>query len=165
MKIDSIDIKIIELLQKNARISIANIARNLGLSANATRARYKKIQKSGIIKKTFNPTFLPQYAFRKGQTYKMQIIIRSTTKQTERLVKLIKEFNLEHSQIECLETFGHYNILVWIISENPIDLHLIKDKVQSQPGVLEVKACVLLDHLDFYSQINLHHLGIREKNG
>ena len=165
MKLDSIDIKIIKLLQKNARTSIANIARKLGISTNATRARYQKIQKSGIIKKTFNPVFLPQYALGKGQAYKMQIIIRSTNKQTEKLVKLIKEFNLERSQIECFETIGHYNILVWIISENSIDLQLVKDRVQSQPGVLEVKASILLDALEFYSQINLHHLGKREKNG
>lgn len=165
MKLDSIDIKIIKLLQKNARSSIASIARKVGISTNATRSRYQKIQKSGIIKKTFNPVFLPQYALGKGQTYKMQIIIRSTNKQTARLIKLIKEFKLERSQIECLETIGHYNIFVWIISENPIDLHLIKDRVQSQPGVLEVKACILLDALDFYSQINLHHLEKREKNG
>lgn len=165
MKLDAIDIKIIKLLQKNARASIASIARNLGLSLNATRVRYQKIRKSGIIKKTFNPTFLPQYALGKGQTYKMQLIIRATNEQTGRLVKLIKEFNLERSQIECLETIGHYNILVWIISENPIDLQLVKDKVLSQPGVLEVKVCVLLSMMDFYSQINLDHLVGKEKNG
>lgn len=165
MKLDSIDIKIIKILQKNARVSVASIARNLGLSLNATRARYKKIRRTGIIKKTFNPTYLPQYAFGKGQTYKMQLIIRSTSKQAESLVKLIKDFNLERSQIECLETIGHYNILVWIISENPIDLQLVKDMVQNQPGVLEVKVCVLLDSLDFYSQVSLDHLGMRDKNG
>jgi len=165
LKLDSIDIKIIKFLQKNARISIASLARNLGISTNATRARYKKIQKSGIIKKTFNPTFLPQYALGKGQTYKMQLIIRSTNKQAESLVKLIKDFNLERSQIECLEVIGHYNILVWIISENPIDLQLVKDMVQSQPGVLEVKVCILLDMLDFSSQVSLDHLGMRDKNG
>ena len=95
----------------------------------------------------------------------MQLIIRSTVKQAESLVKLIKDFNLERSQIECLETIGHYNILVWIISENPIDLQLVKDMVQSQPGVLEVRVCVLLDMLDFSSQVNLDHLGMRDKNG
>lgn len=165
MKLDSIDVKIIKLLQKNARASIASIARDLGISTNATRMRYQKILKTGIIKKTFNPTFLPQYVPGKGQTYKMQIIIKSTTNQSEKLVKLIKEFNLERSQIECFETFGHYNIFVWIISENPIDLQIIKGKIQSQPGVLEVNACILFDALDFYSQIDLQHLGERKKNG
>ena len=165
MKFDSADIRIIKLLQRDARASIASIARNLGISPNATHARYKKIQKSGIIKKTFMPTFLPQYASGKAQTYKMQMIIWSTNREAERLVKFIQDFNLEHSQIECWETIGHYNILAWIISENPIELHLVKDTVQSQPGVIEAKAAILSEMVDYSSQIDLHHLVKRKRNG
>ncbi len=165
MKLDSIDIRIIKLLQKDARASIASIARNLGISPNATHARYRKIQKSGIIKKTFMPTFLPQYASGKAKTYKMQMIIRSTNREAEKLVKFIQDFNLEHSQIECWETLGHYNILAWIISENPIDLHLLRDKVQSQPGVIEAKAAILTELVDYSSHINLQHLVKRKRNG
>ena len=165
MKFDSVDIRIIKLLQRDARASIASIARNLGISPNATHARYKKIQKSGIIKKTFMPTFLPQYASGKAQTYKMQMIISSTNREAERLVKFIQDFNLEHSQIECWETIGHYNILAWIISENPIELHLVKDTVQSQPGVIEAKAAILSEMVDYSSQIDLHHLVKRKRNG
>ena len=84
MKLDSIDIKIIKVLQRDARASIASIARNLKVSSNAAHVRYKKIQKSGIIKKTFIPTFLPQYASGKATTYKMQLIIRSTNREAER---------------------------------------------------------------------------------
>ena len=165
MKFDSVDIRIIKLLQRDARASIASIARNLGISPNATHARYKKIQKSGIIKKTFMPTFLPQYASGKAQTYKMQMIIWSTNREAERLVKFIQDFNLEHSQVECWETIGHYNILAWIISENPIELHLVKDTVQSQPGVIEAKAAILSEMVDYSSQIDLHHLVKRKRNG
>ena len=162
MKLDSADIRIIGILQRDARASIASIARDLGISPNAVHARYKKIQKSGIIKQTFIPTFLPQYASGKAQTYKMQIIIRSTNREAERLVKFIQDFNLEHSQIECWETMGHYNILAWIISENPVDLHLLKDKIQSQPGVIEAKAAILSEMADYSSQIDLRHLAERK---
>lgn len=165
MKLDSTDIRIIKLLQKDARASIASIARSLGISPNATHARYRKIQKSGIIKKTFIPTYLPQYTFGKAQTYKMQMIIRSTNRETERLVKFIQNFNLEYSQIECWETIGHYNILAWIISENPIDLHLVKDKIQSQPGVIEARAVILSEMVDYSSKVDLHHLVKRKRNG
>ena len=165
MKLDSADIRIITLLQRDARASIAGIARDLGISPNATHARYKKIQKSGIIKKTFMPTFLPQYSSGKAKAYKMQMIIRSTNREAERLVKFIQDFNLEHSQVECWETMGHYNILAWIISENPIDLHLIKDKIQRQPGVIEAKAAILSEMVDYSSHIDLQHLVKRKRNG
>jgi len=165
MKLDKTDIDIIEILRKNARTSIASVARKLGMSANATRARYKKILKLGIIKQTFIPTYLPQYSHGKSQTYKMQMIIRAVNTETERLIKFIQDYNLEYSQIECWETVGHFNILVWIISENPIDLHLIKDRVQSHPGVIEVRAGIIVNWVDSYSEISLQHLNMREKNG
>ena len=66
MKLDNIDIEIIKNLRKNARSSVASIARILGISSNTTQIRYKKIQKSGIIKQTFIPTFLPQYSKKKS---------------------------------------------------------------------------------------------------
>lgn len=165
MKFDSTDVKIIKLLQKNARESIANIARTLGISPNAALNRYEKIQKSGIIKKTFFPTYLPKYVNYKSQTYRMQLLIKSEINETENLIKYIKSITLEFSQIECVETIGHFNIFTWIISENPIDLHLIKDKIQIKKGVQEIKANILPNLRDFYTQINLDHLEGKESFG
>ncbi len=162
MKFDSTDIKIIKLLQKNARESIANIARTLEISPNAALNRYEKIQKSGIIKKTFNPIILPQYLNGKNQTYKMQLLIRSEIKEIENIIKYAKSLTLEYSEIECVETIGHFNILIWILSENPIDLHLVKDKLQIKTGVQEIKANILPYSRDFYAKVNLDHLEGKE---
>lgn len=146
------------MLQKNARESIANIARALEISPNAALNRYEKIQKSGIIKKTFNPVILPKYLDGQNQTYKMQLLIRSEINEIQNTIKFAKSLALEHSEIECVETIGHFNILIWIISEDPIDLHLVKDKLQVRPGVQEIKANILPYSRDFYVQINLDHL-------
>jgi DNA-binding Lrp family transcriptional regulator len=158
LKIDSTDIEILKILRKDARASVAGIARTLGISVNATRMRYNKIQKSGIIKKTFMPTFLPQYALSKNKTYRMQIIVRTTNVESSNVIKTIRNLNIDRSQIECWETIGHFNILVWIISENPIDLHFVQDKIQTNVGVLEIKACILLEGIESYSKVNLEHL-------
>ncbi|MGD6933984.1 MAG: Lrp/AsnC family transcriptional regulator [Candidatus Bathyarchaeia archaeon] len=162
MKFDSTDIKIIKILQKNARESIANIARAIEISPNAALNRYEKIQKSGIIKKTFNPIILPQYLNEKNQTYKMQLLVKSEINETQNIIKYAKSIELEFSQIECIETIGHFNILIWILSENPIDLHVVKDKLQTKKGVLEVKANVLQHSNDLYAKLNLDHLEGRE---
>jgi DNA-binding Lrp family transcriptional regulator len=165
LKIDSIDIRIIKLLQQNARMSIAEIARILHISPNAALHRFEKIQKSGIIKKTFLPTFLPQYVGYKKMAYRMQLIIRSNIKNSADLLKLIRNLELERSQIECWETTGHFNIFVWVISEDPINLQLVKDKIQNWEGVQEVKVCIFRNMLDFYSQIDLNHLEGKEIYG
>ena len=157
-KFDETDIEIIKLLRKNARISISKIAKTLELPINSTAARYKRIMKYGLIKKTFIPTFLPRYAFLKNQTYKMQITIRGTNKETAKIIEYIKKINIENAQIECWEVIGHFNILTWIISENPIDFNFVQDEIQNQDGVIEIKAALITDWINNYEKLDLEHL-------
>ncbi len=165
MKFDQIDIAIIKLLQKNIRLSIATIAQELGLSHNATLSRYNKIQKSKIFKKTYIPIYLPKYVDSKNQTYKMQTLIKAETKEKTNIINFIKAINLELTQIECWNTIGHFNILVWIISENPINQTLIKDKILTQKGIQEIKTNILLNLKDTYTELNLDHLKGKEIYG
>lgn len=46
---DRYDISILKLLQENARLSIAEIGRIIGLSTTATKERIKKLEDEGII--------------------------------------------------------------------------------------------------------------------
>ncbi len=46
---DSIDLKLITLLQKNARMPLKELAANIFLSSPATAARLEKLEKDGII--------------------------------------------------------------------------------------------------------------------
>lgn len=48
-KIDSIDCQILELLQKNGRITVKEMSEKLGLSATPIFERTKKLEKAGII--------------------------------------------------------------------------------------------------------------------
>ncbi|MFZ5967101.1 MAG: Lrp/AsnC family transcriptional regulator [Bacillota bacterium] len=47
---DKFDIQIIEELQQNGKISIAELGRKIGLSTSATNERVKKMEQEGIIK-------------------------------------------------------------------------------------------------------------------
>ena len=49
MQIDAIDRKIIHELQQNARISITDLARRVGLSKTPVAARIKALEESGLI--------------------------------------------------------------------------------------------------------------------
>jgi len=49
--IDEIDKKILEILQKNARIPYTQIAKKIGLSEGAIRKRIDALEKKGIIRK------------------------------------------------------------------------------------------------------------------
>lgn len=49
MKFDEIDKAILRALQKNARISMIEIARKVGLAPSAALARVRKLERSGVI--------------------------------------------------------------------------------------------------------------------
>ena len=48
-KIDNIDKKIIEMLQKNARVPVKEIAKEVFLSSPAVSARIERLEKNGVI--------------------------------------------------------------------------------------------------------------------
>lgn len=49
MKLDEFDYRILEQLQKNARLSYAVIGKDIGLTAPAVAKRVKKMEQSGLI--------------------------------------------------------------------------------------------------------------------
>ena len=48
---DAIDLKIIDLLQKNARLSITELSRSISLSRPSTNERVTKLLEKGVIEK------------------------------------------------------------------------------------------------------------------
>ena len=48
--VDELDIKILNILQKNARLSYREIAKELGVSVGTVYNRVKRLEKSGVIK-------------------------------------------------------------------------------------------------------------------
>ena len=49
VSLDKIDMKIIQLLQHNARMSIAELADKVGLSATPIKERMRRLQDQGVI--------------------------------------------------------------------------------------------------------------------
>jgi len=51
MKLDAIDIKILQILQDNAKLNNKEVASLVGLSTTPTYERIKRLEKNGVIKK------------------------------------------------------------------------------------------------------------------
>jgi Lrp/AsnC family transcriptional regulator for asnA, asnC and gidA len=52
VKIDQIDLKLIRALQKDARTSFADVARDCGVSTDTISKRFRKMKKAGIVRGT-----------------------------------------------------------------------------------------------------------------
>ncbi|MBQ2059415.1 MAG: Lrp/AsnC family transcriptional regulator, partial [Firmicutes bacterium] len=49
MTLDTIDVKILEVLQQNARVSVSELSKRVNLSLSAVSERLKKLEGSGVI--------------------------------------------------------------------------------------------------------------------
>ena len=56
--IDTVDQKLVKLLARNSRLSVRNLARELGLASSTVHARIKKLVENGLVKRF---TILPDY--------------------------------------------------------------------------------------------------------
>lgn len=106
--LDKIDMKIIQLLQHNARMSIADLADKVGLSATPIKERMRRLQDQGVITgyhAKINPHLIGQ-----------GLLVFVEIKLKDKSASLFAEFKrdvLRISQImECHLVSGEYDYLI-----------------------------------------------------
>jgi Lrp/AsnC family transcriptional regulator, leucine-responsive regulatory protein len=83
-EVDDFDVAILKCLQQDARLSMAELGRRVGLSQPAAAERVRKLETSGVItgyRATVNPAKLG---------YGIRAIVRATRCEYERMLKLIE---------------------------------------------------------------------------
>ena len=114
-KLDNIDKKIIEMLQKNARVSIKDIAKEVFLSSPAVSARIEYLEKSGIISgyhAQVNPMFL-------GYHIKAFINLEVEPSQKKEFYPFIQAIP---NVIECNCVTGDYSMLIEVAYRSTVEL-------------------------------------------
>jgi len=138
MTLDNIDIKIIRLLNNNARIRASQISEEINLSVSAVAERIKKLESSGII-----------------QSY---AVILDQRKLGNDVIALM-EVSLEHPKyydhfaeevcntpniVSCYYMTGDFDFLLKIVTDTPESLELIHRMLKSIEGVSGTKTHVVL---------------------
>jgi Lrp/AsnC family leucine-responsive transcriptional regulator len=135
---DSIDIKILKLLQSNARMSASQISSKVNLSIPAVSDRLKKLDASGIVEKY--TIIINNKKLNRGLTAFM-FVSMETPKHGEDLVALAQA---EDAIIECYYLVGDYDYLLKIITKDTETLESILHKVKSVNGIMKTKTMVSL---------------------
>lgn len=137
--IDQVDREILRLLQENARIPNAEIARRVGLAPTAIFQRIRKLEDGGVIRgytAQIDPEALglPLTAFvqvRTGEAARAQQI-------TPALVEL-PEVQEVHRVV------GEDCYMVKVRARSPEDLaHLLDERLQTIPGVASTRTTIVL---------------------
>ena len=120
---DSIDKKILELLQENGRITVKEITQTISLTAPAVSERIKRMEKEGIIEgytAIINPMKI-------GRRVHALINISISPQDRENLLDLVKK---EPLVVECYHVTGDYSYLVKVDAGEIEDLEKLIIKFQ-----------------------------------
>jgi len=114
MKLDATDIKILDILQQDGRITTKALADQLNLTTTPVFERVKRLEKDGVIKK-----YVALVDNRKLDLSLTAFISISLTKHSRTyLEKFITEVNQYPEVMECYHIAGNFDFLLKIVVKN-----------------------------------------------
>jgi Lrp/AsnC family transcriptional regulator, leucine-responsive regulatory protein len=147
--LDDIDRRILELMQANARISNADLAREVGMAASAVLERVKKLEQKGVIVQ-YNAQINPIAVEQKMLAF---IFIRSSegftcSSNTAQLLAQIPEVQEVH------HIAGEDCYLVKVRTTDSASLmHLMRNSMQKIPNIASTKTTIVLETVKEQQQL------------
>jgi Lrp/AsnC family transcriptional regulator len=140
-ELDNIDIKILDLLQRDASLSTADLAERVGLSQSPCWRRIQRMRDEGIIQS--------QVAIldRQKLGFHMQIfaLVKMTTLTEEKRAEFVKAVANTPEILECYTVFGEMDVMLKILAP---DVNWYQEFIFSTilklPGVVDVRSTVTL---------------------
>lgn len=148
---DNTDIKILSLLQKNARITASEISSLINLSIPACSERLKKLEQSGVIKQY--TAIIDCKQLNKFLTAVMFISLERPRFTDQFLEKI----NSEADILECHYLAGDFDYLLKIITDNTDTLEALLQRIKSVPGVQKTRTIVVLSTVKNNYSISLEN--------
>ena len=149
---DQLDRAILEALQVNSRISVADLARKIHLSQPAVHQRIKRLERAGIIEKYV------ALVNREAVGYDLLCFIRvsiqpHTKAQLEGFQKVIEELP---SVLECYRTAGSHDLLLKVAVQDHKELdRFIADHLMTIAGVERIEASPVLNEMKSATALKL----------
>lgn len=122
MKIDTINWNILKCLQKNARQSNTNIAKQVGISSPAVAERIRKMEDLGIIQGYYAKVS----HFETGHQLKAIITLRAFMGRLKPFLQKVTDFN---EVVNCYRITGNENIVMEVVLNNQKHLEQFIDQL------------------------------------
>ena len=114
MKIDKTDKKILEILQRNAKITNAKLSKEIGLSPAPTLERVRKLEAKGIIS-GYNAK-LDMSKIGLGVSTFVMVTLKGHNKKN--IVSFLDKIKDVNNVIECHHITGSADFILKVVSEN-----------------------------------------------
>ncbi|WP_179022455.1 Lrp/AsnC family transcriptional regulator [Winogradskyella forsetii] len=143
MNIDNLNWKILKCLQQNARMSNAEIGRQVGITSPAVSERIKKMEDAEIIQGY--TTFVSP--FEAGYQLKALITLRAFMGMLKPFLEKVKTYD---EVVNCYRITGNENIVMEVVLKNQKHLESFIDQLISYG---ETKTQIVLSHVVKYKEI------------
>lgn len=131
---DDVDRKLLRLLKGDARASFVDLAKVLGTSEGTVRARVKRLQEDGIVRR-----FTVQTA---GSNVKALVEVRIETNIATG--KLAGDIASWEGVERVWEVAGEYDVVVIVDVESTAALNEIIDRIRQFPGTQSTRSRLIL---------------------
>src|SRR5713226_3917894 len=110
LNLDEIDVRILEILQKEGRISTLQLSDRVGLSATPCTRRVKRLEKDGVIER-YVALVNPKYVGRNFSAF-VNVRLRNSTRQSnETFEKAIRNMP---EVVACYSVTGKFDYLLHV---------------------------------------------------
>ena len=146
MELDEIDLRILDLLQNDGRISNQDLAERVGLSPSPCLRRLKLLESSGVIQR-YVAIVDPAAA---GQTLQAIIEVR-LDRQTSAAVDRFEKEILKHPQVlECYLLAGDWDYMLRVVFRDLDEFRdFCIDALSKIPGVGNVKSNICMKSVKY----------------
>ncbi|MCP1310991.1 Lrp/AsnC family transcriptional regulator [Paenibacillus tyrfis] len=142
--LDEVDIQILDLMQKEAQLSNAELARRVNLSPPATHARVKRLESEGFIKRQV--AILNQEKL--GFDLLCFIFMSTNIHQAEQLEVLEKALSSMPEVLECHCLTGEYDYLLKVANKDRKELESFIRKL-NKLGIARIQTSLALREIKY----------------
>ena len=135
---DIIDVKILEVLQSNSRVSISELSKKVNLSLSAVSERLKKLESSNVIEKY--TVILNSQALDKELSVIMNISLENPH-QTSEFLNFVRT---EDEILECHYVTGEYDYVLKITTRNTATLEHLMNRIKGISGIKRTQTNAVL---------------------
>ena len=143
-ELDRIDRKILDLLQRQGRVSMTELAEHIGLSASPCAERVKRMEREGVIS-GYHAHVSPEAL---GKTLLVFVEIKLSAKSGDVFDKVRKELLHMPEVLECHLVSGSFDYLVKArLSGMSEYRHLLGDILKKLPVTAQSNSYVVMEEL------------------
>ncbi len=144
-RLDDIDLKIVQLLRKDGRMTHEAISKELGMTRPAIHKRVQKLTDSGVIK-----SYTAELNWDKlGLPIHAMINLWVDTQNFTNLIEEIMELsNSNHYILSCERITGQYSLMLRVRAGSTNDLTMLHDKLLATNHIKETMTSMILEKVE-----------------